>query len=88
MIHKELNEYELLPKYDGRKSFYRKAIVGQDEEGIYLISYETKVAVIKDGKAIVYGFYSQTTMRHIKEFLKQFGFKVENSKQILEDYGK
>lgn len=33
------------------------------------------------------GEYSRTTMRHIKEFLKQNGFKVDNTKQVLRDYG-
>jgi hypothetical protein len=37
--------------------------------------------------AEVYGTYSSTTLRHIKEFLKQNGFKAESSKQIMADYG-
>lgn len=40
------------------------------------------------GKAEVYGTYSQTTLRHIKEFLSQNGFVANNSKQIMADYGK
>jgi hypothetical protein len=38
--------------------------------------------------AEVFGTYSQTTLRHIKEFLLQHGFRADNSKQIMADYGK
>jgi len=79
--------YELRPISDGRKSFYKKAIVETDEEGVRtLISYNTKVCYIKDGQAVVLGTHSSTTLRHIKEFLKQNGFKAETKEQIIEDY--
>ncbi len=80
---KELNEEWLEPEYDSAVSFYKKARV----EGNKLYSYDTLVAEIKDGNPVVYGTYSQTTLRHIKEWLKQNGFKAENSKQIMNDYG-
>lgn len=81
--------YGLEPRYDARKSFYGKARVDTGDKGDKnkLYSYDTLVAEIKDGKPVVYGTYSQTTLRHIKEWLKQLGFKAENSKQILADYG-
>lgn len=81
--------YGLEPRYDARKSFYGKAQVDTGDKGDKnkLYSYDTLVAEIKDGKPVVYGTYSQTTLRHIKEWLKQLGFKAENSKQILSDYG-
>lgn len=76
------------PKYDSRKSFYGKARVITESNGDKtLISYQTEVARIKNGKPEVYGTYSATTLRHIKEFLKQNGYKAENSKQIMTDYG-
>lgn len=79
-------DYGLEPRYDSRKSFYGKAEV-RDEDGKQILrSYNTDVAYIKDGKAVVNGTYSQTTLRHIKEFLKQNGFKAETSAQILKDY--
>lgn len=78
--------YELKPVYDARKSFYNKAIVVINDNRKKLLSYQTLVAVIEDGKAKINGTYSQTTLRHIKEFLKQNGFKAENEAQILEDY--
>ena len=34
----------------------------------------------------VFGLYSVTTLRHIKEFLKQNGFKAETKAQIAKDY--
>lgn len=81
--------YDLNPQYDNRQSFYGKAKVdtGDKNDQNKLYSYNTLVAEIKNGKPVVYGTYSQTTLRHIKDWLKQNGFKAENSKQILNDYG-
>lgn len=84
----------LKPIYDSRKSFYNKATVTEDENGRYLTSYNTIVARITDKNngyqitpyAEVFGTYSQTTLRHIKEFLKQNGFKAESKAQIEKDY--
>ena len=77
---------ELIPIYDSRKSFYSKAITMKDNGKITLISYNTEVSYIEDGKAFVLGVWSTTTSRHIKEFLKQNGFKADDKKQILKDY--
>lgn len=80
-------EYELSTQYDSRKSFYGKANVRKEGRRIVLRSYATDVAYIIDGRrAVVLGTYSPTTLRHIKDFLLQNGFKAETSKQILEDY--
>lgn len=94
------NETELKPKYDNRKSFYGKATTRKEGNKLILKSYNTDVAFIvginEDRntntnndklKAIVNGLYSNTTTRHIKEFLKQNGFKAETSKDILKEYG-
>jgi hypothetical protein len=85
---------ELVTRYDSRKSFYGKARVEADYPEVRLISYNTNVATIfydgtpdDKGRLEVYGTYSQTTLRHIKEFAKQYGFKAGTSKQIMEDYG-
>ena len=92
-------ECNLEPCYDARKSFYGKAVVIKecytDCSVIKLRSYSTIVAEIKlryDSielfcKAYVYSWYSGTTGRHIKEFLKQYGFHANNKAQILRDYG-
>lgn len=81
--------YDLSTRYDSRASFYGKARVQHDDDGesLHLWSYTTLVATITGDKAYVFGTYSQTTLRHIKEFLLQNGFKAENSKQIMADYG-
>ena len=74
--------------YDARASFYGKARVEVKEDGSkVLTSYTTEVAEIKGDVAKVYGLHSATTLRHIKEFLKQNGFEAENKKQIWKDYG-
>ena len=80
--------YDLVPVYDGRKSFYGKAKVIEIENDVFLISYGTIVAFFnRDTKiAKVIDTYSATTLRHIKEFLKQSGFKAETKKQIEKDY--
>ena len=77
---------ELRPRYDARKSFYGKALVIDDGEKTTLRSYSTNVAEIRDGKVKVFGTYSMTTLRHIKDFLQQNGFTAETKKQIEEDY--
>lgn len=83
-----MQTYELSANYDSRASFYGKAKVDEENGNRVLTSYTTKVALItSDGVAKVFGTYSQTTLRHIKEFLKQNGFKAVNSKQIIKDYG-
>ena len=78
--------YELKPMYDKRKSFYSKAIVIEENDTKTLLSYETMVAEIQGEKACVFDTYSTTTLRHIKEFLLQNGFKAINKKQIEKDY--
>ena len=84
---------ELYPQYDYRKSFYGKAKIETDTElGVTsLYSYGTLVAAVfrymgDNGRAAVYGTYSATTLRHIKEFLKQHGFTAKTKDQILADY--
>jgi len=81
-------ETELKPQYDSRKKFYGKANVRTENGKTILKSYNTDVAYIKNGQAVVNGTYSNTTLRHIKEFLKQNNFKADTSKQILSDYDK
>lgn len=75
---------QVLPNEDGNCSLCDTPF---DSQVKTLISYSTEVATIANGVARVRGTYSNTTLRHIKEFLKQEGFKAENSKQIMADYG-
>ena len=72
--------------YDSRNSFYGKAKVEVLENRINLYSYGTLVAFIENGVAYITGDYTQTTLRHIKEFLLQNGFVAINKKQIMTDY--
>ena len=81
-----MKKYELTNVYDSRKSFYGKAVVIEENNTLILFSYDTKVAEIQNGKASVYNTQSQTTVRHIKEFLLQNGFKADTKKQIINDY--
>jgi hypothetical protein len=40
------------------------------------------VAEYDGEKMFLYGYYSQTTAKHINYFLKKFGFKSLNKKEI------
>lgn len=65
--------FELVPRYDARKSFYGKARVIDYENGtIELQSYDTIVSRCINGKVEELGKWSATTTRHQKEFRKQF----------------
>lgn len=86
------NIRELNTIYDKRKSFYGKAHVLEVENGEILISYETKVAQMIDGVfEVICGVdeISNTTMRHIREFMYQSGFGEDVSlgkQKIIERY--
>ena len=79
--------------YDSRTSFYKKARVYKKYDSIvkanllYLVSYNTIVAIIDLDKntPYIYGWYSQTTARHINEFLKQNGFQAMTKKEMIKD---
>lgn len=60
--------YELTARFDARKSFYHKAMVGVTKNTTTLFSYETPVATIKKGKLKLLDAwnYSNTTRRHVK----------------------
>ena len=76
---------ELSPVYDSRKSFYGKAHEIYEGGNIKLQSYNTIVAQISsNGSVEIFGTYSPTTLRHIKDFLYQHGFTV-GSKKLIED---
>ncbi len=84
-----VKEYLLIPTYDTRKSFYGKARIVENSDRVVLYSYNTPVAMLKDKKALIENnekLLTPTTMRHIKEFLLQEGFKAETKPQMLKDY--
>lgn len=74
--------YYLDARYDSRASFYKKAEVLKYNNALYLKSYSTIVAKIDNGEVIVNGWYSQTTARHINEFLQQNGFEKMSKKEM------
>ena len=65
-----------------------KAKVIEIGNDVFLVSYATVVAFYNRETKIaqVVGTFSPTTLRHIKEFLRQSGFKAETKKQIMKDY--
>ena len=69
-----MRRYELTPT-NGRKSFYHKAeVIEQDNGTIELKSYDTIVARIRNGNfERLWSGYSVTTMNHINAFLDAFG---------------
>lgn len=79
---------ELCPYYDSAQSFYGKARTVEIEDDVFLVSYDTIVAFYNRDTRIarVMDTYSATTLRHIKEFLKQNGFKAKDKAQIEKDY--
>ena len=68
---------ELRVIHGTQESFYKKAFVKEDEEGTkYLYSYYSLV-VTNYGKALKFeenlNLYTNTTLRHVREYLKQIG---------------
>ena len=87
---KESPMYDLRAQYDSRKSFNNKAYVDTDGRGNdTLYSYNTPVVQIRGDKVTLLPKwnFSATTVRHVKEFLKQHGFKADSLAQIAKDYG-
>lgn len=65
---------------------YNKALIYQDKNNsnhYILISYNTIVAEINGSNFIVYGYYSETTKRHINSFLNFWGISALSKKDIL-----
>ena len=82
-------KYELQAKYDSRKGFYKKAHVEEENGVITLISYSSQVARVRNGMFEINSsiskdlLYSQTTLRHIREFYKQFvSFDIISKKDL------
>ena len=79
----------LLTKHDTANSFYGKAKVDNisNTNTLVLYSYDIQVACIEYGKLTIYHIDSNTTWRHIKEFMIQNGFLNITRKYALEMYG-
>ena len=68
---------ELRVKYASQESFYKKAFVKEDNEAVqYLYSYYSLI-ITNYGKALKFeediNLYSNTIMKHVREYLKQIG---------------
>lgn len=83
---------ELNPIKDTRKSFYGKALVETNENSgvVTLYSYNTPVCKWYGERYVINTnvdkdlLFSQTTLRHIKEFLYQYaGFDTLTKKEII-----
>lgn len=68
-----MKRYELTP-VDGRKSFYGKTYVIEDEGKSTLYSYNTPIVSVKDNKIkALWNGWSMTTGRHINAFFESLG---------------
>ena len=68
---------ELRVKYASQESFCKKAFIKEDEDGTqYLYSYYSLI-ITNFGKVLIFekdaNLYSITTMKHVREYLKQIG---------------
>ena len=89
---KEVDEalYGLKNVHD-TKGFGGKANVEIKDDGTkVLYSYDTPVVEISKDRGVKLlpdWKYSATTLRHVREFLRQEGFKADSARQIEKDYG-
>lgn len=86
-----LSEGVLNPEFSSRKSFYGKAGTDDTADGKVLTSYGTQIMRIKDGKITMLcrpEHLTNTTLRHIREFLLQNGLEPLTKKQLIELIGK
>ena len=72
------NTRELRTIYANQESFNKKAFVKEDEDGTqYLYSYYSLIITNFPGKVLIFekdtSLYSNTTMKHVREYLKQIG---------------
>ena len=93
-MNKEYKDKELMTIYDNAKSFYKKAFTRFYYNNglitrIELYSYKTKVCTISNCRYRLNHnvedklLLSHTTLRHIKEFLKQFKYMYNNYDKVI-----
>ena len=81
--------YELDARFDRRKSFYGKAHIKETTKYYTLISYDTEILKLEKSTGKIKWLccsewaFSQTTNRHINEFLKQYTNERAKSKKEL-----
>lgn len=85
-----LEEEKLEPKFSGRKSFYGKANVDNNNGVHRLVSYETPIMEVKDGNIKMLcrpEHLTQTTLRHVREFLQQMGLEPLSKQELIKLIG-
>ena len=79
---------ELQPLHGNVKCYYGKAIIVENDKMRYLYSYDTLVVAVsfENDTIILHNehLWSQTTLRHIKEFLQQHGKPKYTKAELLE----
>lgn len=84
------NYYELTTQFDSRKSFYGNALVFQCSGYTELHSYGTPVARIYSvtGAVELLPLWdsSATTLRHVKEFIRQAGLYAGTKADLERNY--
>ena len=80
--------YNLIPKFENVKSYYDKTQVEFENNIKRLFSYNVLVCEINVEENTFYLYkdfnFSQTTLRHVKEFLKQHNSFWDYNKSRLE----
>ena len=71
---------DLKPIHSNQKSFHGKAKVMELTDSKILWSYDKPVTVIDKDGAFLLDIKTDSTLRHVKEFLLQNGFKADNNK--------
>lgn len=91
-----MSEYFLEPIYDSRMSFYSKAKVVEEDGVKKLYSYKSLICEIQDDNAVIIHniidhngeslTFSNTSLRHLKEFLRQNNLAASSKAQIFSSY--
>lgn len=87
LLKEKETDYDYEPFNPRGTNFYKKAYIKREGMISKLQSYNTVVAEYNHStnKMSVFGWYSQTTARHINAFLEYFGFDTCTKKE-LENY--
>lgn len=83
------NVYNLEPHFDSRNSFYGKAVVVVADDGTKtLYSYGTPVVKKRCNRVTLGDMFdcSMTTLRHVKEALRQWGYVPMSKKEIAKTF--
>lgn len=90
------NLYELIPINSRQKSFYKKAFYTTVNNEAILYSYMSNVCQVDRDRGTYYLnwdipenlLFSHTTLKHLKEFLKQkLGVDIKSKKELTEKEG-